>query len=249
MPSNWSAPIYIAMQLKQPGHKMPVKPSSRLALPSEGLLGQKLLFLTVNHVFAREQVGGEGGPALGPGDDLVAEDHEEVEGDAEVAGDEVSVVEFLEPFLTSLVVHKDVKVLEDGDDDAEAKGEVGAPQAKRSHVVHLTLVDALGPSRLDEINVRHQDGDPGQDAEDGDQVDEIIEYFLRIICNVEEGDQGDESRETKSIDGHPAAVGAGEDGERVTLLGKTVQCTGGNVEIAVGGGEDEKQDTGVDEPG
>lgn len=228
---------------------MPVKPSSRLALPSGGLLGQKLLFLTVNHVFAREQVGGEGGPALGAGDELIAEDHDEVEGDAEVAGDEIFVVELFEPVLTSVVVHEDVVVLEDGDDDTEAKSEVGADKTKRSHVVHLTLVDALGAPRLDKVNVRHQDGDPGQKAEDGDQVDEISKYFLRIICNIEEGYQGDKGRETKSIDGNPAAVGACEDGERVTLLGKTVQRTGGNVEIAIGGGEDEKQNTGVDEPG
>lgn len=163
-----SASIHaVDMQLKQPRHKMPVKPSSRPTLLISRLLGEELFFLAVNHVFAREEVSVERGPALSTGDDLVAEDHAEVEGDAQIAGDEVLVVKLFAAF-TTLDVHEDVKVLEDGDDNAKAEGEVGAEETKGSHIVHLTFVDALGPPRLDEVYVRHKDGDPGQDAEDGD---------------------------------------------------------------------------------
>lgn len=227
---------------------MPVKPSSGLAFPIDCLAGEKFFFFAVNDVFAGKEVDVERGPALGAGDELVAQDHAEIEGDAEVAGDEVFVVEFLAA-LAILDVHEDVEVLEDGDDDAEAEGEVGAVKAEGSDVVHLTLVDALGPPRLDEVDVRHQNGNPGQDAEDGDQVDEIVKHLLRIIRNVQKGYKRNEGRETKGIYGNPAAVGACEDGMRITLLGKTVEGAGGNVEIAVGSGEDEEQNTGVDKPG
>lgn len=36
---------------------------------------------------------------------------------------------------------------------------------------------------------------------------------------------------------------------RVALFGKTVECSGSDVEIAVGGGEDEKENTGIDKSG
>lgn len=151
--------------------------------------------------------------------------------------------------LAAGVVDEDVEVLEDGDQDAEAQGEVGAVQAKGRGVGQLRRIDALGSAGFHKVDVRDQDGDPGEDAEDGDEVDEVAEDFAGVVADVEEGDAGDEGRESERVDGHAAAIGPGEDGVGVSFLGQAVEGTGGDVEIAIGGGKDEDEDAGVDDSG
>lgn len=203
---------------KQPRDEILIKPPPPVLLPARRLVRHEFGFLTVDDVLTREQVRRQRRPAPGPSHQLVPSDHAEVEGDAQVSGEEVLVVELFAA-LAALDVHEDVEIFEDGDDDAEAESEVGAVEPKGRRVVHLRLVDALGAPGFDEVDVRDEDGDPGQEAEDGGQVDEIAKYLAGIVGHIEERDAGDDGREAERVDGDATAVGAREDAVGVAFLG------------------------------
>lgn len=104
--------------------------------PPGGLLGQKLAFLTVNNVLTSEQVRAQGRPPFGLRQQLVAQDHAQIQGDADIARDKIDVVK-ARAILATGHVDKDVEVLEYGDDDAEDKGEVGTDEAEGGRVGHV----------------------------------------------------------------------------------------------------------------
>ncbi len=211
-------------------------------------MGQELVLLAINHIFPRVQIRRQGRMAFGLGEPLVSKNHDQVERNPEISRDEIDVVELLAA-LAAFFVDEHVEIFENGNQDAKDQGEIGPPQTKGGRVRQAMLFDALGAARLHEVNVRHEDGDPGQDAENRHQVDEILEDRPRIVGHVEKGDAGDQRRQAQGVDGHAAAVRAREDGEGIPLLGETVQGPGGNVQVAVRGGEDEDEDEGVQEPG
>ena len=132
-------------------------------------------------------------------------------------------------------MHEDVEVLKDSHDDAENERGPRPVQAEGRHVDEVGVGDALGPARLDEADVRHEDGDPGQQAEDGDQVHEVVEHFARVVRYVEEGDAGDQGGETEGVDGDAAAVGVGEEVVAGAFFGEAVEGAGRDVEVGVGG--------------
>ena len=234
----------LSNSLKQPRNKPLVKHLAPL-LPSPRLLvRQKLLLLPVDHVFAREQIRVPGRVPLALLQQLIPEDHAQIQRDAEVTGDEIFVVE-IDGALAGLVVDEDVKVLEDGDDDAEDEGEIGAVQAERGRVGHLRLGDALGAAGAHEADVRHEDGDPGQQAKYGDQVDKVGEDDFGVVFDVQEGYAGDQGGESEGVNGDATAIGACKDTGAVTLFGKTVERSCCDVEIGVGGAEDEDEDARV----
>lgn len=102
---------------------MPIEPSPPGRFPVGRLLGQELILLAIDEVLPRVQIRRQGRPALGLGDEFVPKDHAEVERDPEVPRDEVGVVEFLAAFST-LDMHKDVEIFEEGDQDAEEERDV-----------------------------------------------------------------------------------------------------------------------------
>ena len=84
----------------------------------------------------------------------------------EVAGDKVLVVE-----AAVVALCEDVEVLGQGDEHAEEERNARADEAKRRRVRQLVVGDALGPARAHKVDVRDEERDPGQEAEDGRQVD------------------------------------------------------------------------------
>lgn len=136
---------------------MPIKPASPFppGFPIRCLVRQKLLFLTINHVLAREQIRIQGRPPFRSHDHLVPQNHAQVEGNAEITRQEVDVVEILAVF-TAVVVHEDVKIFEDGDDDAEDEGEVSAEETEGSGVCQFGWGDVLSASGANEADVRDE---------------------------------------------------------------------------------------------
>lgn len=160
-------------------------------------------------------------------------------GDAyEVAGDEVLDIE---------AANEDVEVLGERHEDAEGQRDVAAPQAEGRLVAHGLLVNVLCTACLHEVNVCHEDGDPGEQTEDRDQVDEVAEDNLGGAGDVHEGEAAESGGEEESSDGDTALVGLGEELGSVSLDGLTVESTAGDVEIGVGSGEDEDQDAHVED--
>ena len=175
---------------KQPTNKPPVKPAP-LLLPSPGCLRrQKLLLLPINHILARPQIRRLPRPSLLFLQQLIPQYHGQVQRYPQIPRDEILVVEIHRAF-SGFIVHKNVKVLEDGDEDAEHEREIGAVEAKGGGVGHLGIGDALGAPGAHKVDVRDENGDPGQQAEDGDEVDEVGEDDFGVVFDVEEGDAGD----------------------------------------------------------
>lgn len=67
-----------------------------------------------------------------PLDKLESQQHDQIKRNAEIARNEILVIEGL--LFTLRIVHKDVEIFEDGDDDAECEREVGPIEAKRRHI-------------------------------------------------------------------------------------------------------------------
>lgn len=207
-----------------------------------GLVGEELLLLAVDDVLAGVEVAFVGADTFALGDPLVAEEEGEVDGDADVAGDEGRVV-----VLEGDAGDEGVEVLGDGDEDADEEGHVRAPDAQGRRVRHHVVRDALGLARAHEPDVRHEDGDPGEQTQNGGHVDEVAEHLLRVVRHVQEGEEAEQGRGEERVDGDAAAVGLAEDGRGRAVRGEAVEGAAGDVEIRVGGGEDEEQDGGVED--
>lgn len=82
-------------------------------------------------------------------------------------------------------------------------------------------------------------------SDDGDDVGEVTEDVFRALRHACEGKEAEQGRETEGVDGDAVAVGVCEDLGRLAFARKAVKCSGGDVKIRVGGGEDKDQDTGV----
>lgn len=215
-----------------------------LAVESDGLSCQILGLLLVNLGLAAEEISSLWPDLLRLHDDLVTEDHDDVKWDTKVGGDEVLVVELA---VSSWLViwDKVVESLEESDDAAEEEGDVGSPDSTWRDEWHLAVEDTLGLAGSHEVDVRDKDGDPGKDTEDGDEVDEVGEDGLGRGADVEVGEEAERGGKSKSVNWDTTAISAGEDGWGVALNGETVESTGSNVEIGVGGGKDENQDAAV----
>jgi len=139
---------------------------------------EELGLLLIDARLAAVEVGRLGPHSLGLHDELVAEDHDEVERDPQVGSDEVLVV----PFAVSarLVVRDEVvEALEEGDQTAEEEGDVRSPDSSRRDKRQGRIRDALCFASTNEVDVGDEDRDPCQDAKDCDEVDEVLEDGLR----------------------------------------------------------------------
>lgn len=217
-----------------------------LAVESDGLSCQILGLLLVNLGLAAEEISSLWLHLLRLHDELVTEDHDDVEWDSEVGGDEVLVVE-LSVSSWLVVWHKVVESLEESDEAAEEERDVGSPDSSWRDEWHLAVEDTLGLASSNKVDVGDQDRDPGEDTEDGDEVDEVGEDDLGGSANVEVGEEAESGGKSKGVNWDTTAISAGEDAWSVTLDGKTVESTGSNVQIGVGSGEDEDQDTAVED--
>ena len=176
------------------------------------------------------------------GDEHVAKEEDEKHGDTNVTSDEVDLLE-----LDAVLRDEGGEVLGEADEDAEEQSNHGADLADGRNVRHGTVVKTLSLACLQEEDVGDEDGNPGHQTEDRGEVDEVAEDLLGIVGHVHEGQASEKSREHQGRVWDTAAVGTSEDGRRRLVGGKTVEGTAGNVQIRVGGGEDENEDTGVDE--
>ncbi|KAI6764611.1 hypothetical protein HG531_012498 [Fusarium graminearum] len=176
-----------------------------LSLASGSLGSKELLLLTVNDILAGVEVDFMSLDATRLGDELVAEDEDQIDGNTQVTCDEGLVLLAAHDLTRLLVADKDVVVL---------GGDVG------ESLVGQTL-SLLGAAPED---VSGEDGDPGQETEDGGQVDKVAKDLCGVVGDVHEGEQTERSRHAEGVDGN-------------TVL------------IRVGGGKDKDADTGVDDVG
>lgn len=231
--------------LEQPRDKGLVEPSTTagtIPLTTSSLGSEELLLLTINDILACIKVDLVGLDAAGLLDELVAEDEAQVDGDAEVSSDEVLVL-----LLAKVAADKDVVVLGESDEDAHGESTDGTPHAQGSDVGESLVGNALSLAGTAPVDVGDEDGDPGHETEDGGQVDKVAKDLGGGAGDVHEGEKAEQGGESKSVDGDTAPVSSLEDGGSLAVGSKTIEGSAGNVHVGVGGGEDEDEDTAVDD--
>jgi len=132
-------------------------------------------------------------------------------------------------------------------ENAEEERCITSTSTKGRNERHLRVIDILRPACLDEVDVGDENGDPGQQTKDSDEIDKVSENHLRVIRNVHVGQQTERGREEERVDGHTTGVGAGQYPRCFTGRSQAIDGTRSDVQIRVRSGEDEEKDTAVDE--
>lgn len=223
-----------AERLKDRANSPPINASPlRLLLPSiPRLLRRKVLqLLLINTRLSTVKIRSLRTHTLALHDKLVPEDHDKVQRDTQVRSNEVLIIPRAIRVLASVLGQKVVEPLENGDQAAEHETDVRPPDSAGRDKGQGAVGDILSAARAHEVDVRHQDGDPCQESEDGDEVDEVLEDCHGGGVDAQEGEEAEERGETEGVDGDTAAVGAGEDLGGVALDCETVEGTGCDVEI------------------
>lgn len=101
----------------------------------------------------------------------------DVNGNADVGGDEFIAVPWLE----------DVEAVEDDDDEEEEEGTIGRPGLEGRSENKRATIDALRPERSVELDIRDTDADPGEEVGDCGQVLEPSEHLGRSRGATEVG--------------------------------------------------------------
>ena len=89
-------------------------------------------------------------------------------------------------------MREDVVALGQGDDDAKDQGADGACCAEGGAEGEVAFGYALGFPRAHEEDVCHEEGDPGEEAENGDKVDKVAEDGLGVAGDVHVCDAGNQ---------------------------------------------------------
>lgn len=233
--------INIPTQLKEKSESVLINlhaPAGGVEFSLPSLLGKELLLLTINHVLVSVEIGLLRLHHLGLVEELVAQVESQEQRNTQVSGDEVLVVK---------AVDEDGEVLEDRDENAKEEGKVGAVglEGGTPHEISVS-VNALGLASSHEENVGDKNGNPSEQAENGHQVDKVAKNGLGRRRDVEVGQSTEASGQSHGVDGKTVLGGSGKDGGSLSVDSKTVEGSSGNVEIGVGGGENEKQKGGVD---
>lgn len=170
---------------EQPRHKSPIEP---IILPLRLRLGRRARqisrLLAIDLLLTRPEIRLLGLDPFALGHEFIPEDEDQIDRDPQVRCDELLVVE-VAPFR---VVCEHVERFGQGDDDAENQGAPGAGDAQGRLVRERGVGDVLGLPGPDEVDVCDEDGDPGQEAEDGDQVDEVFEDGCGVAGDVHVGE-------------------------------------------------------------
>ena len=176
--------------------------------------------------------------------DLVPEDHNQIEGNAEIAGDEVLIVKVA---VRLGRVDKDVEALEDGDENAKGECAVGAGDPKRRSKSELVVSNALRTAGTHKVDVRDKNGYPRQKPKDGDEIDKVTEDGFGVVRHVHECEQCEHGAEPEGIYRNATPIGAGKDSESFAFDRKTVDGAGSDVQIRVRRAQHENQNTTVED--
>lgn len=140
----------------------------------------------------------------------------------QITSDEILVVKVA---IGLFVSSEDAEVLCQGNQNAEEQSNVRASQTKWSSVSHLILGDALSPTRAHKEDMRDQEGDPGQQTENGGQIDKVTKHNFGIISSVHKGSAAEKRRDGQSRHGNTTLVSPTEDLGRMALLSEAVNGT------------------------
>lgn len=228
------------IRLEQPSDKVSVEPATVTNTRGLLLLLDSLphSLIAVNDILASPEISLLWRQPLGLLCEFPAENHDQIEWDTEITSDEGLILES---------ANEDIKVLGESDKNAPEESKVGSVNTAWSAVWHLIVGNTLGLSCTVEVDVSDEDGDPGQQTEDGDEVDKVTENGLRVVADVHEGKSTESSREGERPNWDTTGISLSEDCGSVSLKSETVDGSGSDVQVGVRGREDEDQDAAVQE--
>lgn len=157
----------------------------RATLISGLLVGDELSLLIINGLLARVEIRLMWQGTLALHEELVSEDHDDEQWNTEVASNDVAPVDH------ALVSgwNKVVESLEEGNQAAEEESSNGSGGTEWCNVGQSSIWNALCFASADEEDVRDENGDPGQDTENRNQVDEVGKDLLGCGADIHIGQQ------------------------------------------------------------
>ncbi|KAH3668180.1 hypothetical protein OGAPHI_001934 [Ogataea philodendri] len=229
-------------KLEKVANRVVVQPAEILLAVSGSnlLLLQELVLLRlgVDDVLVSDKVGLFWLDSLGSHDNLVSEQRDQKHWNTDVRGNKRLVIE---------AGNEHVERFGNRDQAAEEQGEPGSVWLQRSVVDKLLSIVTLGLHSSGEVEVGHQDGDPGEQTKDGHHVNEVVEDLGRGRRAHHEGKQTESTCEHQCINRNTVLVSSREESWEHAVGSQSVNVSGCNVEIRIGGREDEDQNTGVDQ--
>ncbi|KAG7753943.1 hypothetical protein KL911_002419 [Ogataea haglerorum] len=143
-------------------------------------------------------------------------------------------------------VEKHTVTVGDGDDNKEARAEVG-PSFLQWRSEHDLVVEAVVRNGLSEVEVGERHENPRDEAGNRADVGEPGEHFGGRVGAVEEREQGDGSCESDRVDWHAVSGAAGEDSRHLSVAGQRVQASGSGEKLRVTARVRRREDGGVDD--
>lgn len=83
-------------------------------------------------------------------------------------------------------------------------------------------MNSLSTTSANEVDVGDEDGNPGEETEHSDEIDEVAKDGVGSCVNTQESEETECSTESKGINGNATSIGAFEDLESFSLGGKTI---------------------------
>jgi hypothetical protein len=111
--------------------------------------------------------------ASAAGENHVSKEHDNVQRNSKVAGNEVLIVK-----IETVDVDEDVEVLCQTNENDKGQGDDGTPESLRGDIGHGRIGDVLGAASTEEEEISDKDGNPSQDAEDSNKVNEVAKDLI-----------------------------------------------------------------------
>lgn len=174
-------------------------------------------------------------------DELVTNKHDDEDWKDDVTSNERLVWEVS-------VSQKDSEVLDKNNKYSDGEGKVGTKWLHWGTEVQVSLsVETLGLQSLHETHVQEEDTCPGNQTSQRDDVDEVCEDLSGGGATGHESQATESSAQEDTPVRDTHSVGVGKELWCVAGDSKTVDGSGCDIQVRVGSGQDEKQNTSVDD--
>lgn len=120
---------------------------------------------------------------------------------------------------------------------------------ERSPIRHQIPRNTLGLHAPGEVDVAEEDTDPVQGAKDSDQTDQVAKDLRSILGGVHVCQGCKEASKCYPVQWNALSGGPCEEPGCLTISSKSIQGTGPNIDIRVGGADNKDQKAAIDDVG
>lgn len=141
------------------------------------------MLFSINRLFSREQVSCQFGAQFAFRIEFVSENHDQIQNNSGITREEIDIIELL-PHFAAFVVDKHFESAEKSNYDAEYQSEISSRETQRGRERQFMILNVLSLTCFDKTNVRHQNGDPSQKAENDDEIEDVFENCSPFVDHM-----------------------------------------------------------------